>query len=114
MNQIVTLRQREPDLLGVAKLSVTGAVDVSRNKDGSPAVAITKLNGDVTASGLQIAGKRLGDVDLTAATVPASGSAPDLELKLRIEPHKRAHYRGRALETGRRLSRFRQGAVQQR
>lgn len=83
LNQVVTLHQHQPDLQGSAKLTASGAADVVRDKNGNPALAITKIDGDVSAAGLQIAGRRLGDVDLTAATVTIGGPAPALNLKLR-------------------------------
>ncbi len=87
MNQVVLLHQREPDLLGTVKLNANGTVNVTRDAKGSPAIAITTVDGAVTASGLQVAGRQLGDLHLTANTVTSSaangGSAPVVQVKLR-------------------------------
>ncbi len=83
MNQVVTLRQREPDLQGTAKVIANGSVDVTRDKAGAIAVAVTRINADVTASALQVGGRRLGNLELTANTVTSGGPAPVVEAKLR-------------------------------
>ncbi len=83
MNQVVTLHQREPDLLGSAKISANGTIDITRDATGKPAVAISRIDGDVAASGLEIAGRRLGDLNLTANTVITGGQPPAVDVKLR-------------------------------
>lgn len=85
INQIVTLRQREPDLLGTAKVTASGAVDVTRDKSGNAAVSITRVNADVAASGMQLAGRRLGNLELTAKTEPGSGPAPVVAVSVRSD-----------------------------
>ena len=83
LNKIVTLNQREPDLTGTAKLNADGTLSLSRDKSNNPAVAVTKVNGSITASGLQLAGRRLGDLSVTADTLTSGGSAPVVQVKLR-------------------------------
>ena len=83
MNQVVTLHQREPELVGNARVTTTGSLSVTRDQNGKPTVAITKVNGDIQATGLQIAGKRLGDVSFTANTMLTNGAAPALDVKVR-------------------------------
>ncbi len=83
MNQIVTLHQREPDLLAVAKLTAGGEASITLDKSGSPVAALSRITGDAVISGLQLAGKRLGDLHLTADTLSNDAVTPVVEVKLR-------------------------------
>lgn len=83
VDQIVTLRQREPDLAGSVKLVAGGTVGISRDPKGRIVPAPVKLNADIGASNLRIAGRALGDLHLTADTNTSSGNPPVVEVKLR-------------------------------
>ena len=92
MNQVVTLRQREPDLQGTAKVIANGSVEGTRDKAGAIAVAVTRINAYVTASALQVGGRRLGNLELTANTVTSGGPAPVGRSQAPIQPGGRDHH----------------------
>ncbi len=84
MTQVVTLHQREPDLAGSVKLTADGVANITRDKAGNLSVLPVSLNANLGTSDLQLGGRRLGNIDLTANTLVASnGNAPVIEAKLR-------------------------------
>jgi translocation and assembly module TamB len=82
MSDIVVLHQHEPDLYGDVLLTADGALEVERGANGQAAFRVTRINGESSASGIQVAAKHLGDLRLNATTI-SSGPKPQVEIKLR-------------------------------
>ena len=82
MNELTLLHQREPDLYGDILLTADGAIRVARDAHGEPAFRLTRINAEGSASGIQVAAKRLGDLRLNATTI-STGATPQVEVKLR-------------------------------
>jgi translocation and assembly module TamB len=84
LTQVVTLRQREPDLAGSVRLNAEGEGEVIRDSAGKPAFRILKINGNMNARAIQLNGKALGDISVAADTVTSTaGAAPVVDVKLR-------------------------------
>ena len=83
LNQIVTLRAREPDLEGRATLTLNGSIEVRRGDSGKLSFQVSRVNADATANALRLAGRTLGDLHLTAETPATGGPAPVVQVHLR-------------------------------
>jgi translocation and assembly module TamB len=82
MAKLSTLHQREPDVQGTTRVKADGTAAITRDAAGNMAFALSSVDADVSAHGLQVAAKKLGDLELTANTVSA-GPVPSVEVKLR-------------------------------
>ena len=67
LNQFQLVRQRRPDLLGTIQLTAKGSATVAKSPAGQ-IFQLTNLNADVSAQGMQIEEKAVGDVHLVAST----------------------------------------------
>ena len=68
LNQIALIRQRQPDIGGSAQFKGTATVRVSTDAKKAVQFELTSLNGDGSASGIQLAGRNLGDAHFAART----------------------------------------------
>jgi translocation and assembly module TamB len=68
LNQIALVRARQPDLHGVAQFRGDGSARVTRNAKGDLEFELLSVNGDASASDIELAGRDLGDARLTAST----------------------------------------------
>jgi translocation and assembly module TamB len=68
LNQVVTLRKREPDLRGTGQLKAQGTVDISRDSAGQLHAAFHDLNADALAAGMAQGSRKFGDAHFTATT----------------------------------------------
>lgn len=60
--------QSRPGLQGTVQFAGTGVIELAPARNGDESVRFTELQGDLTASGLQLANQRLGDAHLTASS----------------------------------------------
>ncbi len=68
LNQIALIRARQPDLHGLAQFHSEGAARIRRNSAGELTFDLLRLNGDASASRIELAGRNLGDARLSADT----------------------------------------------
>lgn len=67
LNQFQLVRQRRPDLSGTIQLTAKGSATIAKSRAGQT-FQLTNLNADVSAQGMQIEDKAVGDVHLVANT----------------------------------------------
>lgn len=68
LNQIALVRERQPDLHGIARFHGEGSAHILRDAKNNLTVELQRLDGDASASGIELEGRNLGDARLTAAT----------------------------------------------
>ena len=68
LNQIAFVRAREPNLHGLAQFRGDGSARVIRGPKGDLDFELLSVNGDATASKIELAGRDLGDARLSAST----------------------------------------------
>lgn len=68
VNQFQIVRKYRPDVLGNVQLNASGMATVAKSKSGQTDFQLAELNANVTAHGLQVEQKKVGDALLTANT----------------------------------------------
>lgn len=68
LNQIALVRARQPDLHGTAQFRGDGSARVTRDAKGDLAFELLSVDGDASASNIELDGRNLGDARLTAST----------------------------------------------
>ncbi len=68
LNQIALIHGRQPDLHGAAQFRGDGSARVTRDAKGDLHFELLGVNGDASASKIELAGRDLGDARLTAST----------------------------------------------
>jgi len=68
LNQVALVHGKEPDLLGTAQIKASGAVDIHQDAMKRMAVSLLDLNASVSATGLSVSARNLGDANFTAET----------------------------------------------
>ncbi len=69
LNQLATVRKEEPDLVGMARITASGELEIK------PHVVLLGLNGEITGTSLALGSRNFGDVLLTATTTSGVLSA---------------------------------------
>jgi translocation and assembly module TamB len=68
LNQIAMVRARQPDLHGTAQFRGDGSARIGRDVKGDLIFDLLGVNGDASASKIELDGRDLGDARLTAST----------------------------------------------
>jgi len=68
LDQIALVRERQPNIQGFGKFHADGALKIDQDAKHELRFALTGLNGDASANGVELEGRSLGDSRLTMVT----------------------------------------------